>query len=144
MCVVLCSWSEWPPPTRWCCEGWTSSMLDSDGNFVRSPLRFTGIELSACQVRHLADEIGGCEFFDFAQTQLLKTNNLSTQKCSQSRIGSHPPFAVRVFRLASPGALCESYESNESYRYFLWLRSAVQHQSRVTRCVASGRVKPAT
>jgi hypothetical protein len=33
-------------------------MLKSDGQFVRSTLGFTGIELLAGQVRHLTDELG--------------------------------------------------------------------------------------
>jgi hypothetical protein len=46
-----------------------------------------------------------------------------------------------AFRLESPRTLCEIYESHESYTYFLWLRFAVQHRSRITPCVAAVRVK---
>ena len=59
-------------------------MLNSNGRFVRSPLGFTGIELLTCVVRDLADEPEGCDFFDFAQTQLRKTYSFGTQKYSKT------------------------------------------------------------
>ena len=116
-------------------------MLKSDGQFVRSPLGLTGIELLAGQVRHLADELG-VEKTSVPRLGLIRLGLKRGQDSwivVQARGGSlgrsqpqdgynygsgdqphpAPPFELEFFDLRVV-ITCEIYESHRSYTHSLF------------------------